>query len=578
MTRTIETLAVKAVLDMQNIDQGFQRMTKEAREAMRIVSSLETPLDKLARKQERLNEIFANGGLSQQQYLSALSKLRARMDDLAVVRQPDLSKMLGQVPGIGSLVVSLTTAAGAIGLVNAAFNQLQQAGSAALRFIIDRGKAIDDVADAAERLGVSVGGLSELQTAAKFADVKDFAAVTGGIEKMLVAVARARDPASETAKAFQRLRLDANELIGLQPDQIFHRIAKEIAEIPTNAERAMVIREIFGKAGNDLKLLIEQFEQFREKSLASGAIVTDEQAAAVAEVDDALKSINATMESIGNTSILVIVPAMKSFAEIMKQVDQNSRGLQSILGSASPMLAGFVGEFEKLREQERENARSESAIRRMQQSSPEQKALNEAASAEADENRAAKERVKLFDRLIDQYNEQILLLEGGRQAVEDHKMEEAGLSEADRHAIDLQRQALEMLKEEKQIRDAISHAADQDAKLKGDRINEAEKIRQSLQTAEEAASVRLARAMDLVVTGELTESDVEKLAEKEARSLTKGGGEFRLQAVSRGSQEDIAATLGRRQESDSQRFEVMKQKLIELAKKPPLEVNNVGAF
>jgi hypothetical protein len=522
--------------------------------------------------------MFRNGSISQQQYDAGLLRIRQRMDDLAAARQPDLRHFLGQLPGIGTLVTSFTTAAGAIGLVTAAFHMMERAGEAGIRFLIERGKAIDDVADTAERLGLTVGGLSELQSAAKFADIEDFAAVSGGLEKMLAKVGQATDPASEAAAAFRKLHLDANELIGLKPDQMFARIAKEIAEIPTNAERAAVIREIFGKSGNELKLLIERFDEFRQRAEDSGAIITEDQAAVAAEVDEAMKSINAMMESIGNNAILTIVPAMKSFAQSVADISKNTQGIQQFIAALFPAITERVVEFEKLRQQNIKNARSEAAIRRMKASSPEQAAENMAKIEEAEALKAENERVKLFDKLMEQYREQQTMLVGGREAVEDMKIEQAGLTDIQRSLISMQRDAIEQLKEEKAIREAITHAAEQDAKLKQERIDEAERIKQSLMSAEDVAAGRLARAMDLVVTGELTDADVDRLADKEARSLTKSAGEFRLQAIGRGSQEDIAATLGRRQESDSQRFEVMKQKLIELARKPPLEVNNVGAF
>lgn len=594
MATTIDTLAIKIIADATDVTSGIGKVTKEVREAARIVSSLESPLDKVANKERRLNQLFDEGAISQRNYSESMKMVRSKMDELAAAKNPagmNFGNVASQIPVFGQIYTGVTSAAGAVNLLGTAFREMGQLAHAAVDFVVDSGKRIDDVADQAERLGMTVGGLSELKIAANFADVKDFGSVDKGLEKMLVNVSKAAggidDMDLETKKAaasFNILGLSANELIGLSPDQMFARISEELAEIPTNAQRAEIIKDIFGKGGNELKNLIEHLEEYKQQAIDSGAVVTDFQAAEIAKADAAMKRLMTSAEGLGNVLATSLAPTLATVADSLATIAKNPGIGANIISAFAPGPAGIgttmSANIAATMMANQMAARAEKEQRESAAPSDAQKEINlakveaaEAKSAAAEAKKAATSEsavAKEFDQTSMALEREITILRSGKEAW-------AELDESLKGFNDEQREQLSLLRDEKAVLEAVAHAKEQDLKLEKERVNEAEKIRESLRSDKEVARDRVSGAMDLVTTGELDPGDADKLVRREAERLVKPQQERNLKAVSFGSQEAIAAIANRgAAREDSQRLDEMIEWLKKIAEKEAVEVEEVS--
>ena len=84
MAKTVETLAVKMVLDATGVTDSIGATTKEINEAARIIGSTRTPLERLEEKERRLQELMSKGAVDDiPKFQRAMESLRRSKEDLA---------------------------------------------------------------------------------------------------------------------------------------------------------------------------------------------------------------------------------------------------------------------------------------------------------------------------------------------------------------------------------------------------------------------------------------------------------------------------------------------------------------
>lgn len=122
-------------------------------------------------------------------------------------------------------------------------------------------KRLDDVAERADKLGMSVNALRAIGNAAELAGT-DMENVVKALSKMQQTIGSAVGSSSETV--FDRLGLSIQELVALRPEQQFLVLANAIMQLPTAAQQAAAAQEVFGKSARDMVLL------FRDAPAAIG--------------------------------------------------------------------------------------------------------------------------------------------------------------------------------------------------------------------------------------------------------------------------------------------------------------------
>jgi hypothetical protein len=156
----------------------------------------------------------------------------------------------------------------------------------------------------ADKIGLSVEGFDTLKRAAELTGT-GVDAVTGSIQKMNKAIGLAASGDKDKQKGFAQLGLDANKLMGESPDQAFESIAKSVAKIGNQFERARIEAEIFGRGGMELDAVLRKTATDAEKIRAGELTEQDQQA---------LASFGAGWESLKHKAGIAVKSVFADFA------------------------------------------------------------------------------------------------------------------------------------------------------------------------------------------------------------------------------------------------------------------------
>lgn len=239
----------------------------------------------------------------------------------------NISKSQGGLKSFASSAMSLlnpvtatlaTMTAGAVGLGAAVWGLQGRIGTLAA------------VADKAAQTGLSGAFLQQLEFAADQSGVSA-ETLTGGIKKLTVMIGKAGDGSKEASSALQSVGLNLKELQQLSPEQQFEQVAAAIGRIPTAAGRASAAVKIFGKSGIEMTGLfaggLDDITKLMQDARDIGIGLDEKQLAAIAEADDSLQ---------------------KMYASISAMVDQVAVGLAPAFEAVSESITGMIGPTTKL--------------------------------------------------------------------------------------------------------------------------------------------------------------------------------------------------------------------------------------
>lgn len=159
----------------------------------------------------------------------------------------------------------------------------------------------EELSHASQRTGLTVEALSTLHYAAGVTG-EDFDAAAKSVSKLAVTLGEAADGGNKKALAvFQALGLNATDLAARQDgvEIAFQRVSRAMASGATTAQKAVIAKELLGRAGQqEISMLSEigaHWDEYRAKAQAAGVFMTAEHAAALEEtkkrLDDLKQSV-----------------------------------------------------------------------------------------------------------------------------------------------------------------------------------------------------------------------------------------------------------------------------------------------
>jgi hypothetical protein len=515
MATTISTLKFMITADAGGLVEGVALTKKELREASKIAEQSQSPFQQYGDKLDRLKMLHAGGGLDAAQYRQALNGVHQEM--LSGI--PVIGRFAGLLTPGGAITAGL--AAGAAG-----FLALSGAVAAAGAVVSSRINAIDDLGDAAERLGVSASSLSTIRTAAFLGDV-DPAAADGAIKKMLVNVGKG-------SKAIEELGLSSERLKGMSTAKMFDEIAVAIAKLPNKSDQFAAMTEIFGKSGPEISSLVNKFAELQESALASGAVVSDELAAQVAEADDAMKKASLTAEGWANTLTAVVVPAVTATIEAMDALANNREQAGKAVGGVLGILGGIVaGPSGVMTGNLYGRLGTDAAMDLRDEQIAAARASKEKADAERDLAAANDDVAESTGKALDAERRHAEALGKTLQAMRD-ELQTMAMTRAERAAFNMARaggdtahqEEAEFLQDEldfaKQKKKVEDDAFRNNIKNQEQELQRSAQIKESLKTDKERAADAMREAGGMRARGLLTDADVNAIARREAAGLTRG--------------------------------------------------------
>jgi phosphotransferase system IIB component len=146
---------------------------------------------------------------------------------------------------------------------------------------------MDDMSDAADRVGISSEAFSKLAYAAKITEVP-IGTLEASLRKMQLALVEASNNAdSKAAVALRKLHLEASNLRAVGADEAIALIADALNKIKDPAEKAAYAQALFSKGSRQLNDLLkeggENIRAYGEEAKKFGVVIDDEASAKAEE-------------------------------------------------------------------------------------------------------------------------------------------------------------------------------------------------------------------------------------------------------------------------------------------------------
>jgi len=211
-------------------------------------------------------------------------------------------------------------------------------------------KAGDEVHKMALRTGFTTEKLSELRYAAQISGA-DLSVLEKGVKRMSKTIVDAGEGMTTYQRAFKRIGVEYEALMGLSPEEQFDKLAIAIAGVEDPTVRAATAQDIFGRAGTQLLPLfaqgVEGLEELKNKAHEMGIVFDQEAADKAARLADAQVTLKSAMSGL---SIMVadhIVPAITNFVEkistVISKFKDWGKEHQALSGMITKIITAFGG-------------------------------------------------------------------------------------------------------------------------------------------------------------------------------------------------------------------------------------------
>jgi hypothetical protein len=211
--------------------------------------------------------------------------------------------------------------------------------------LITRGFAAagDEIDKMSARTGVSAEAISGLA----------FAAEQGGasaqdLEKGFFGLSRSFFDMQEGSKtavdSFAAIGISLADLEGLNPEEQMNKIADGLANVEDASVRGAVAQRIFGRAGRQLLPMMAQgaegLRKMREEAESLGRVMSKEDAAAAAELTDAMNRMKSSLTGVKNQIGAALAPVL---SEMIDTLIAASTGVREFIAENRSMFMAVAG-------------------------------------------------------------------------------------------------------------------------------------------------------------------------------------------------------------------------------------------
>lgn len=260
-------------------------------------------------------------------------KISAQTKGLKKSLDKGIKRVAAFVKKVGKTVAVIS------GLITAAF---ATAFAAVTSSINETAAAIDALAKTADKLGVGVGALQELQYAAELSGVS-VEKLNMGLQRMVRRVSEAARGTGVAQDALKELGIDAKELVKLSPDQQFRKISEAMKGIKNQTDRVRLAFKLFDSEGVALvNTLNQDLAKTSEEFRKLGGTITRQQAAAAEAYQDSILKLRTLWQGFLNQITVQSAPAFTRLVDFIKDMIIQMGGLQGVARSVSKVMIGVV--------------------------------------------------------------------------------------------------------------------------------------------------------------------------------------------------------------------------------------------
>lgn len=339
---TISTLSFSTAINTKGWDAGIKLGSKAVD-------------DFYARVGKKLGDLPVGKQIRQ---LASLGGTLAGIGHSAVA---PLSGVGNAIKGVGS---SATAAVGSVAKLGAGVVALGSAvGGGLLAFAVSGLNRIDQLTDAAQRIGVTTNALSELRYAANLtgSQAEDLDAA---LEKLNAGLGDTSEDGGKASDALKRIGLDSKALAKASPDEAFKQIVANFGKLEIASDRTRFAMDVFGKGGvkilNTLGAGGVELERLSAEARKFGVSISQVDAARVGVAKDSLDRAGAAVEGLGNQLAMNLAPYIEvvagkfadwfaSFSDggatVTTWVDNVVMGVAWLLDGAASLQSSFTSAF-----------------------------------------------------------------------------------------------------------------------------------------------------------------------------------------------------------------------------------------
>lgn len=323
------------------------------------VKNTSEKLNTLKETQKQVNEQFAKGEISEEQYRAfqreivkteeELKKLEGQLEQVND-KWKDTAERIGEFGDksteLGKKLAPVSAAAGAVagGMVTMAYKA---------------GLAADDLNTLAATTGLSTATLQKFKFASDVIDVS-METLSGSLTKLTRSMGQAREGNKQLNEAFDKLGVSIKDKVTGQlrdSEDVFNDAINALGKISNETERDVLALQLFGRSAKELNPLIlggaDALKQMGEEAEKAGLIMSQEALDSINEFNDEIDVLKATagqtMLQLGVTIGEALLPVLKNLAAGLKNVMEWARGLDkgtltliltltSIVAAVAPVL------------------------------------------------------------------------------------------------------------------------------------------------------------------------------------------------------------------------------------------------
>jgi len=352
---------LKQVESLLKLNPGNVELLAQKQELLaKAVANAKEKLDTLRIAQAQVNQQFAEGKISEEQYraftreiakaegevnrfegeLQGLGTVAGTADeridalrneaesagremDTASEKTRGFSGMLGSIAGgIGKAAVAGIAAVGAAAAA---------AGAGVWKITTGAGEAADELITLSNKTGISTKTLQELSYASRFVDVP-LETMTDSMFKLTKSMDSARDGSGKQAEAFKALGVSISNSDGSlrSSKEVWTDAIGALGKVSNETERDALAMQLFGKNAKELNPLIaagsDALNNLAEEANSVGAVLGDHSVTALGAFDDRMQRLKATGTVLAQTLGAAVVPALGEVVDHVREVAASAAG------------------------------------------------------------------------------------------------------------------------------------------------------------------------------------------------------------------------------------------------------------
>jgi hypothetical protein len=207
---------------------------------------------------------------------------------------------------------------------------LTSAANSAVSYANSLRTSIDETAKLAARTGISVEALQGFQVAADLSGVQN---LESAIQRLTISIGDAGAGVKGPQQALEKLGLSFDRISKLRPEDQFRAVAAAFQGVGSQAEKAAVAADLFGRSGVELLPLFDSnLAEIEARAQRLGIVLGRDQTAAIERMNDSLSLVRKTLDGILGQVLANIADVVTAISEEFLGFVEAFKGLDGAQG------------------------------------------------------------------------------------------------------------------------------------------------------------------------------------------------------------------------------------------------------